>query len=250
METDILIYAIIAIVIFARLWSLLGQKNGDEPERPNPFATRASQSGSDDEDEAFSRPKTGPANAAKNPAALPAPRAAPDSLAGGLEKIRELDSAFDEKNFLQGARAAFLMIVEDFLKGDLSRSERLLAPSVREKFQAAIDARKARNEIVENQTLKLKEAECVAAKADNNAARIMVRFVSEQDNRIRHASALPPEESDSERQSMESPKEESQKKDNQNQRPESQREEITDLWTFTRDTTSQDPNWALSETRS
>ncbi|MER2519222.1 MAG: Tim44/TimA family putative adaptor protein [Bdellovibrionales bacterium] len=227
METDILIYAIIAIVIFARLWSLLGQKNSDEPERPNPFASRPTQNSADDDEETFARPLANN-SATTQPNALPAPRAAPDSLAGGLEKIRELDTTFDEKKFLQGARAAFLMIVEDYLKGDLSRSERLLSPSIRSNFQAAIDARKAQNEIVENKSLKLKDAECVVAKVEDKIAKITVRFVSAQDNRIYRASEPIDSQPDSN----------------------SQIEEITDLWTFTRDTSSQDPNWALSETRS
>lgn len=231
MEMDILIYAIIAVVVFARLWSLLGQKNGDEPERSNPFASRPSQNGAD-EDEPFSRPSPNAAGTATAaiPSSLPVARAAPDSLAGGLEKIRELDSSFDEKKFLQGARAAFLMIVEGYLKGDLSRCEALLDASVRAKFQSAIDSRNADGQVIESRALKLKEAECAVAKVEGKTAKITVRFVSEQDNRILSVSGRETAERD--------------------KSSKAQVEEITDLWTFTRDTSSQDPNWTLSETRS
>jgi len=46
-----------------------------------------------------------------------------------LSKIKALDPTFDEKQFLQGARAAFTTIIEDFAKGDLSRSARFWAAS-------------------------------------------------------------------------------------------------------------------------
>ena len=93
--------------------------------RPNPFIMPAPDARDDDKTAVSPSLPNG-----QDAPALPKPRvpAAPASLAGGLEQIKVLDPSFDEKTFLQGARAAFTMIVEDFAKGDMGRIARLLGP--------------------------------------------------------------------------------------------------------------------------
>ena len=217
MDFEVIIYAVIALIIFARLWSVLGQRNGEDRERPNPFAARP--------------PVTDSALAA-NPAPtdtplLPKPaQHAPDSLAGGLAQIKTAYPAFDEKQFLQGARAAFTMILNDFAKGDLAESSRLLGPTVLPHFREAIEARRLAAQTMEHKLINIREAECAAAKLENSQALVTVRFISTQECIVRDQSGKIIEGN------------------------EGQVEEITDLWTFARDTKASDPNWLLVETRS
>src|SRR3984885_484 len=156
MSLDIILYVIIAVVLLARLWSVLGRRNDDEQQRPNPFVMPAPQ------DSAKSALPVDAAGSVKTPA-LPVFRSAPDSLAGGLEQIKALDPSFDEKTFLQGARNAFTMIVEDFAKGDLDRIGRLLGPGVLPRFQQAIEARRKASQTMETKITRFKDVETAAA---------------------------------------------------------------------------------------
>lgn len=219
MDFDIVIYAIIAILIFARLWSVLGQNGNEDHERPNPFAPRP-PSTSD-------IPPTleGTAQIA-TPLLLQPMRHAPDSLAGGLEQIRNADPSFNEKQFLQGARDAFTLILNDFAKGDLAESARLLGPTVLPHFREAIEKRRTAGHVMEHKLSSIREAECVAAKLDNGHANIVVRFVSAQESVMRDSAGKIVEGTAG------------------------KLEELTDLWTFSRDTASADPNWVLIETKS
>ena len=55
---------------------------------------------------------------------------ADSGVKSGLTAIRLADRTFDLKGFLQGARAAFAMIVEAYAKGDKAALRPLLAPEV------------------------------------------------------------------------------------------------------------------------
>lgn len=225
MSIDTIFYAIIAVVLLVRLWSVLGRRNDDEKQRPNPFVTPAP----DLKDSQKNDPKAIRSAVVDTIAdayiALRPTHAAPASLTGGLEQIRTLDPSFDEKVFLQGARAAFTMIVEDFAKGDMNRIGRLLGPGVLPHFQNAIEARRKAGQTMESRIVRIRDAETVTARTEDARAVITIRFVSEQENTLRDASG---QVINGEAGKV---------------------EEITDLWTFARDTKSGDPNWILTETR-
>ena len=222
MSVDTLFYAVIAVVLVVRLWSVLGRRNDDEPQRPNPFVIPAP--GAKDEKKT-ELPATASPDVPEIPLLLRPRHAAPASLAGGLEQIKTLDPSFDEKTFLQGARTAFTMIVEDFAKGDLSRIEPFLGPNVLPHFRNAIEARRKAGETMESKIMRIRNAESAAARTEDQRAIITVRFVTEQENILRDAQGkiIGGEAG--------------------------KVEEITDLWTFTRDSKSDDPNWILTETR-
>ena len=221
MNMDTLIYAVIAIVVLARLWSSFGQRNDEDRQRPNPFVAPPSPD---------SKPSS-PIVAAPdgNPEMLPIMRpllSAPDSLAGGLEQIRFLDQSFDEKAFLQGAKAAFTMILEDFAKGDMARIATMLSPQVAARFRDSIEARRQAGQVMDNKLVRIKDTETAAAKVDGTTAILTVRFVSDQICTLRDSTGVPIGGADDGRA-----------------------EEVIDLWTFSRDTKSPDPNWALVETK-
>jgi predicted lipid-binding transport protein (Tim44 family) len=218
---DLIIYAIIAVLILAKLWSVLGQRNTEDRERPNPFAAPPPMApGPNLSPVAGSQPQ------AEVPLLLKPPVHAPASLAGGLAQVKESDPAFDEKQFLQTARTAFTLILRDFAKGDLSESTKLLGPTVLPHFRKAIEERVAASETMEHKLHAIREAECVSAKIEDNRAIIAVRFVSEQESTLRDSAG------------------------NIIGGSEGKLEEITDIWTFARDAKPTDPTWILVETRS
>jgi predicted lipid-binding transport protein (Tim44 family) len=222
---DIVIFAVIAIVLIARLWAVLGERRDDDPQKPNPFAAPPVKP-EDDEAKAKSEDDKVPAVPFYLPPSAFTAAPPPQSLAGALELVQKLDPAFDEKQFLQGAKAAFRLIVEDYAKGDLTRIERLLAPALLATFQQAAAARREAGEAQETVVKDVTEAEVAAARVEGPSAFVSVRFVSHQINVTRDVQgnviAGVPE----------------------------QLEEIHDLWVFRRDVASDDPNWQLVETKS
>jgi predicted lipid-binding transport protein (Tim44 family) len=225
---DTIIYAVVAIIVFSRLWATFGRRNEEDGDRPNPFI-KPPDATSNESEKILKDIKSQIGTADKTgdlPPMLRPLRAAPDSLAGGLEQIKTLDPSFDEKQFLQGARAAFSMVIEGFFKGDLTGCEKILSAAVRAHFQNAIELRRSAGQTVDHKLERLKDVETSAARVEVKRAFITVRYVSEQMNAL----------SDSTGTVISGEK--------------GKLEEITDLWTFARDTSSSDPNWLLVETHS
>jgi len=218
---DIIILAAIAAFFLGRLWLVLGRKDDDEPERPNPFDPRSRLS--QDEDDVVVLPKQLSAPKA-DPQAITQSGLAALSLAGTLDQIKSIDPEFEEKQFLSGAKAAFVKIVEAFMNGDLSPAADLLSPPVRESFQKAIDERKKAGEKLEGRIDRVTGADIIAARLEETMAFLTVEFSSYQENIIRDATgkivAGEP----------------------------GKIEDIRDEWVFARDLKSEDPNWQLVET--
>lgn len=221
---DILIYAAIAAFLLFRLWSVLGQRGeGEEggPSRPNPFVSPESKMN----DEENVMVLEGRIRAAA-PSALTAAGHAPTSLAGTLDEIKDMDPLFEEKKFIEGAKAAFTSIVGAFAEGDLSSVAWLLGPAVLNPFESAITDRKSRGETLENRVDRIVAVDIVEAQLDGSVATLSVEFVTYQINILKNAQG---EILDGEPNKA---------------------EEVRDLWVFRRDMKSDNPNWQLIETRS
>ncbi|RIJ24112.1 Tim44 domain-containing protein [Henriciella barbarensis] len=130
--------------------------------------------------------------------------------ASGLEAIHSADSSFDPKEFLSGARSAYEMLVKAFAEGDRETLGQWLDTDVYEAWDAAI-AEREKTGAEAPQLLRLKRSEIDAADLDaGGTARVTVRFQSELGI------------GDMTRTSEE-------------------------LWTFMRDTSTDDPNWLLDD---
>ena len=150
----------------------------------------------------------------------------PDAVAAGLERIRAADPGFDPAQFLEGARAAFEMIVGAFAAGDKARLRPLLSDEVYTPFAAAIDERTAAGETLETRIVGLKRLDITEAGLTGRLARVTVKFVSDQINLLRaHDGSVVDGDPD-------------------------HAVEKTDFWSFTRDTRASDPNWVLEATAS
>ena len=155
---DIIIYALIAVVLLARLWAVFGRRNDEDRQRPNPFATPAP--GLRDDEDVVVQPGRG------RDAPPPVIPLAPLSLLGALDAVKKLDPPFDEKDFLQKARTIFTSVVEAFAKGDLSPVKPLLGPAVLPHFEAAVAARAAKGEMLSCRVTRIRDAETAAARIE------------------------------------------------------------------------------------
>jgi predicted lipid-binding transport protein (Tim44 family) len=236
-EYDVDIYTIIflalAVFIFLRLRSVLGQRTGSE--RP-PYDRAAPNVVQRTQDNSNVVPIPGAVidQAPLAPAADVAPPAdrwkglteAGTPLAQGLDAIVAQDSSFDPRHFISGARSAYEMIVLAFANGDRRALKDLLSGEVYDSFDAVIKDREKHEQKTETRFVSIDKAELVGAEARDKAAQLTVRFVSQMISVTRDKTGAivdgtPDKVAD-----------------------------ITDVWTFARDTSSRDPNWKLVGTGS
>ncbi|MFI5010843.1 MAG: Tim44/TimA family putative adaptor protein [Hyphomicrobiales bacterium] len=145
-------------------------------------------------------------------------------LANGLDALAAAAHGFDPAGFLSGARSAYELTVTSFAKGDRKRLRDLLSPEVLEGFSKAIADRETRGEKVEMTLVSIDEAKIVDAQVKDMVTHVTVRFLSKlitatRDREGKVIDGSPDKVAD-----------------------------VTDVWTFARDTRSQDPNWQLVAT--
>jgi len=222
---DILFFAMVAAFLVLRLRSVLGRRTGHERRPEDAMSDRRAGGAAKDKVVALPDQKRGKERAGADEADAAA--ATPDSpLAAGLTQIRIADPGFDPERFLTGASAAFEMIVAAFAAGDRNALRPLLAPEVMDNFDEAIAGRETSGERLETTLVGIKSAEIVEARMAGRNAVVTVKIVSEQVN-VTHGADGAVVGGDANYVAT-----------------------ITDLWTFSRDTKSRDPNWLLVETAS
>lgn len=126
--------------------------------------------------------------------------------------------------FLNGAKSAFEMVIKAFSGADLTTLKFLLSEKIYQGFEAAVDQRKSSEQTLVTNLISIEKAEIISAMMLENFASIAVKFSSKQINYI----------IDKDGKIIEG------KKD--------QISEISDVWTFKKDLTSSNPNWAISST--
>ena len=229
-----IIFLALAVFIFLRLRSVLGQRTGRERPPYDPFS-RPDASRTPTSDKVVPLPtrnapaKGAPAEAAVDEAAVVADRwqgvAEPGSpLAAGLDAVTTVDPSFEPNSFLTGARSAYEMVVMAFAEGDRRSLKNLLSKEVLEGFEGAIHEREQRGEVVETRFVSIDKAEMQAAEVRGQTTHVTVRFVSQLISATRDRSGAVMDGS-AEKVT-----------------------EVTDVWTFARDVSSRDPNWKLVAT--
>lgn len=224
----------IAVIIFLRLRSVLGRRTGNERPPVDPFKRKE-----DDRPAAPSRGQDG------NVVHLPShgPRSADEpvrldddeekapiwkgfakegsSAALGIEAIARADANFAPKSFLEGARAAYEMIVMAFAEGDRLTLRNLLSKEVYEGFSAALDQRERDGHTNETTFVGINSADIVDARLEGRQAMVTVNFVCELITVVKDRNGTVVDGDPMKIQ------------------------QVNDIWTFARDTSSRDPNWKL-----
>ena len=80
--------------------------------------------------------------------------------------IAAAEPAFDAPDFLEGAKAAYEMVVTAFAQGDRKTLKDLLSREVYEGFERAISEREGRGEKVETTFVSIDKAEMVGAEVN------------------------------------------------------------------------------------
>ncbi|UCH75998.1 MAG: Tim44 domain-containing protein [Rhodospirillales bacterium] len=222
---DIILFAILALFLIYRLGSVLGRRHDDQKHRTDPFGL------SSDQQDAMSPEQQDPKG--DNVIAMHGRGESPvedgdpmDPLEAGLAQIKSVDRSFREREFVKGARTAFEMIVGAFAAGDGKVLKSLLDDPVYENFAAAIREREKAGQTLETTLVGIEQAEIVSAELQGRNAMVTVKFVSGQVNATHDANG---EVVDGDPNNV---------------------VQVTDIWTFGRDTRSSDPNWVLIATGS
>ena len=232
LDVSTIVFAIVAIFVVFKLRSVLGTRNGAE-RPPNDRAPPSRAPGA-----ASPPPAAGnviPLAVATRPTpraeeASPAPDrwrgiAQPGSpVAAGLDAIFAGDRDFSAERFLGGARAAYEMVVNAFAVGDVAALRRLLASEVFANFDAAIRARAAAGRTMTTTLVSIDAADIVEARMTGSLASVAVRFAAKLASATRDATG---EVVDGEASDV---------------------VDHLDIWTFSRNTGSRNPNWQLSAT--
>ena len=207
---DIIIFAVIAVLLVLRLRSVLGQRTGYEQPRDKLNVKQFDTTENDNEPSPLH-----PEPLEKNPV-----------MSHGLDALRQVDHNFNEKEFIDGANAAFEMILTAYAEGDLTQLRRLLGYDLLQSFTSSIQARAKANESLSISIDEIREVSILNILVSDQTASITVHFHSIQKRiaKDENGEAIEPDTSGA--------------------------IEFTDVWTFERDLTLSDPNWKLTETES
>jgi predicted lipid-binding transport protein (Tim44 family) len=213
---SIVLLAMIAAFLGMRLYSVLGKRTGHEQE---PVLPRR-----DD--------RAAPAPVRLEDGETPSPSVGAPDTSGlvyepaaeiGLRQLLASDRNFDAGRFMEGAEAAYRMILEAYWKGDRDTLRDLCDDDSYEAFVEAIEARDARGEKLENRLVGIDSAKITAVDMNRTEARITVRYKADISAITRDADGklIAGSMSDA--------------------------SQTDDLWTFRRAIGSDDPNWLLDE---
>jgi predicted lipid-binding transport protein (Tim44 family) len=223
LSLDLIFFAVVALVLGWRLYSVLGRRTGTE-RRIDPLAERQVEAA-----ESAAPVQRLPSRTERERRQIEAQvAAATQGAQQGLKDIKALDPAFDAADFLAGAKIAFEMILGAYAKGDSKALRPMLSDQVFRNFSGAIEDRSRQGRRLETTLIGISTAEIAAAEfhKPSGEARITVRFTSQQVDVTK----------DSEGRIVEGDPNEVAT--------------IVDLWTFARPVKSRDPNWTLIATES
>ena len=207
---DIILLALVAAFVALRLRSVLGTRNEfDEPENPKAPMTQRTDSQT-----------TAPAPVAD----LSQYRKLSGAMKRSLQSIIDKDHSFDLGHFEEGAKGAYGMILSAFWDGDLGDVETYLADDVKAMFEQAVEDRNAQGLTVENRLIDIDDVDFEKMSVRKGVAEITLRFSSQIVAITRNAAGDVVEGSMTDTV------------------------EMIDIWTFSRNLDSDDPNWVLVAT--
>ncbi|MGH6632882.1 Tim44/TimA family putative adaptor protein [Sphingopyxis sp.] len=215
---SIVLLAMIAAFLGMRLYSVLGKRTGHEQEPVLPRERTAASPVRLDENDGSQAAGSAPADTSGlvyEPAAE-----------AGLRQLLATDRNFDAGRFMEGAEAAYRMILEAYWKGNRDTLRDLCDDDSYEAFADAITAREARGEKLDNRLIGIDSAKITAIEMSRGEARITVRYHADISAVTRDADGklIAGSMSDA--------------------------SQTDDLWTFRRQIGSNDPNWVLDEAES
>jgi predicted lipid-binding transport protein (Tim44 family) len=222
-----------AIVVFLKLRSVLGQKTGHQEDLSDLFDREKDKQKREDganADNVVKLPTRQQTNSSdpdeKDPRLAHIDKIAKPrtKVNKGLKQILEADNNFNPKEFMAGADMAYEMIVNSFAQGDAKSLKSLLSSEVFEGFKSVIDERESRGETVKSTFIGIDESEIQSAEVKDYEAHVTIKFISQIVSATYDKEGVIVEGDDKDIA------------------------RVKDVWTFARDTRSNDPNWKLVAT--
>lgn len=210
----IIFLAMLAGFIALRLVSVLGKRTGHENPVGESYGRRPAE---------LAQP-TGAHADVRMPVALDMPEGISPELRAPLQDIAQVEPGFEPRRFLEGARAAYGMILKAFWDGKADELDALVSDDVAMQFRRAIEMRQAEGLTLENRLLRIERAQIVSVHVAGRMAEITVRFDADLValTRNRQGEVVAGSMSDA--------------------------VDTHDVWTFSRHLGAQDPNWLLIAT--
>lgn len=227
MPLDLILYALVAVVLVFWLRNTLGTRHGEERQRDNPLNNLDLEQNSKnpvDLGKVIDITDIQELDADFDGRRFPGLDIKPEAVAGLID-IMKYDRSFDPYRFVQGAKDAFPMILEAFAQGDVETLQDLLAPKIYKSFVDVIDSRIARGETISTEIHAVRKVQIIETRLAGRMAYVTLRMTADETCVIR----------DAEKQII------SGNPDRVT--------ELTDVWTFGRNTASKDPTWLVYETR-
>lgn len=230
-----LFFLIVAALIFLNLRSVLGKRTGHEKPPFDPYSrdqrTVDTQTQSPDDGKVITLPRRdssqpGPMETSNRYQAIDDFVPAGTELNDKLRRVQDADPTFEPRQFVDGAKVAYEMIVQGFAEGDRKSLKTLLSNEVYQGFDQAITAREKAGQTVKSTFIGIEKAEITDARLDGSEVTIVMRIVSQLISATYDAAGEVVEGN-----------------------PDSVAE-VIDSWSFARDTRSRDPNWKLVQTQS
>lgn len=221
---DIIFFALVAAFLVLQLRRVLGRRDGHQGGRPDPLTPP--QKSEQAENTVVQLPDRSEESSEDESVLADTDADQEPTLSAGLVRISELDPDFRPEEFLSGARIAFDLILGAFIGGDDKALKPLVSTEVFGNFARAISDRKKAGETMEDSLVGINSADLMEAYMEEAVAHITIKFVSEQVNVMHDENG-----------------------DVVSGNP-NLVNEVTDFWTFARDTESRNPNWSLVATHS
>lgn len=212
--TVIVILALVALFIGLRLYSVLGERTGHEQQ---PILKPA-------DPDARVEPRVSQPSSVTPTAAEAGDMAFVPTAGPGVRAILSADPSFDVARFLEGAKAAYRLILEAFWKGEIDSVRSHVDDHVYQTFADAVEQRRKEGLTLDNRLVTIDQAVISEATVDRGVAMLTVRFEADIAAVTRNL------EGQVVAGSM------------------SDAVQTRDLWTFRRDISTRDPNWLLIET--
>ena len=222
-----LFFLVAAVLIFLQLRSVLGRRTGHEKPPTEPFSPRDAVRGPvEDDSKVVTLPRRDNVDEEQRNADIDAVAKPDTPLNASLRALVKEDPSFRPKEFLNGVRMAYEMIVMAFADGDRKTLKGLLSSEVYDGFEAAIAEREAKGEVVKSTFVGIDKCDMTQVSLKDGESQVTVRIVSQLISAtFDKAGAL----IDGDQETV---------------------SDVIDIWTFARDIGSRDPNWKLVATES
>ena len=215
---DILILAMIAVFIINRLRNVLGKKTGNESDIVEKFTQRKNTFKESEPDSVLDQKVTKLNNSIKKNLH------SNKKINSAINEILEIDDKFEISSFCDGAKKAFEYILTEYSSDNLKALKNLVSDNIYKAFEDQVNLRAKNKEKLEITVISVKNPEIKSVNLEKKyVAYFKLLFDSEQVQVTKNSN------------------DEIIDGDN------NQILQIKEIWTFSKNLKSKDPNWILEE---